>query len=85
VIYRRKGSGYISGLGTIAGYMFWLLVASVILGWRFFVIPWLALDILRYVLGYALLVKYMWYSYNERKNGIIRFIKEKNFPAPGPI
>jgi len=50
-------AGYISGLGTIAGNLFWL--ASVILGWRFFVIPWLSLDILRYLLGFALLVKYM--------------------------
>nr|YP_009629552.1 hypothetical chloroplast RF1 [Chlorococcum tatrense]AYQ94336.1 hypothetical chloroplast RF1 [Chlorococcum tatrense] len=58
-------AGYISGLGTIAGNIFWL--GSVILGCRFFVIPWLSLDIFRYVLGFILLVKYMWDTYNERK------------------
>ena len=70
-------AGYISGLGTIAGNMFWL--ASVILGWRFFVIPWLSLDILRYVLGFALLVKYMWDSYNERKMVLEDLSKRKIF------
>ncbi len=59
-------AGYLAGLGTIAGNVFWL--ASVILGWRFFVIPWLSLDIFRYVLGFILLVKYMWDSYNEKTN-----------------
>ncbi len=58
-------AGYIAGLGTIAGNIFWL--ASVILGFRFFVIPWLSLDIFRYLLGFVLLVKYMWDSYNEKK------------------
>nr|ALO21695.1 hypothetical chloroplast RF1 [Stephanosphaera pluvialis] len=57
-------AGYISGLGAIAGNMFWL--TSVIFGWRFFVIPWLSLDTFRYILGFILLVKYMWDSYNER-------------------
>ncbi len=61
-------AGYISGLGTIAGNIFWL--ASVILGCRFFVIPWLSLDTFRYVLGFILLVKYMWDSYNERSLGL---------------
>jgi hypothetical protein len=70
-------AGYISGLGTIAGNVFWL--ASVILGWRFFVIPWLSLDILRYVLGFALLVKYMWDSYNERKMVLEDLSKRKIF------
>jgi len=64
-IMQGLNAGYISGLGTIAGNLFWL--ASVILGCRFFVIPWLSLDIFRYVLGFILLVKYMWDSYNERK------------------
>ncbi len=59
-------AGYLAGLGTIAGNVFWL--ASVILGWRFFVIPWLSLDTFRYVLGFILLVKYMWDSYNEKTN-----------------
>ncbi len=58
-------AGYISGLGTIAGNIFWL--GSIILGCRFFVIPWLSLDIFRYVLGFILLIKYMWDSYNEKK------------------
>jgi hypothetical protein len=70
-------AGYISGLGTIAGNVFWL--ASIILGWRFFVIPWLSLDILRYVLGFALLVKYMWDSYNERKMVLEDLSKRKIF------
>jgi len=70
-------AGYISGLGTIAGNIFWL--ASVILGWRFFVIPWLSLDILRYLLGFALLVKYMWDSYNERKTVLQDLSKKKIF------
>lgn len=70
-------AGYISGLGTIAGNLFWL--ASVILGWRFFVIPWLSLDILRYLLGFALLVKYMWDSYNERKTVLQDLSKRKIF------
>jgi len=70
-------AGYIAGLGTIAGNVFWL--ASVILGWRFFVIPWLSLDILRYVLGFALLVKYMWDSYNERKMVLEDISKRKIF------
>jgi len=70
-------AGYISGLGTIAGNVFWF--ASVILGWRFFVIPWLSLDILRYVLGFALLVKYMWDSYNERKMVLEDLSKRKIF------
>ena len=70
-------AGYISGLGTIAGNLFWL--SSVILGWRFFVIPWLSLDIFRYVLGFILLVKYMWDSYNERKMVLEDLSKRKIF------
>ena len=58
-------AGYIAGLGTIAGSILW--ISSVIFGWRFFVIPWLSLDIFRYLLGFVLLVKYMWDTYNERK------------------
>jgi hypothetical protein len=70
-------AGYISGLGTLAGNMLWL--TSVILGWRFFVIPWLSLDILRYLLGFILLVKYMWDSYNERKMVLEDVSKQKIF------
>jgi hypothetical protein len=56
-------AGYIAGLGTIAGNFLWL--ASIILGLRFIVIPWLSLDIFRYVLGFVLLVKYLWDSSKE--------------------
>ncbi len=75
-------AGYITGLGTIAGNIFWL--ASVILGFRFFVIPWLSLDIFRYLLGFVLLVKYMWDSYNEKKivsnteDGFAKKLNESN-------
>jgi hypothetical protein len=57
-------AGYIAGIGTIAGNFLWL--ASIILGWRFFVIPWLSLDIFRYLLGFLLLVKYIWDSRKDR-------------------
>nr|QEP09185.1 hypothetical chloroplast protein RF1 [Chlorosarcinopsis eremi] len=70
-------AGYISGLGTIAGNLLWL--ASIIFGWRFFVIPWLSLDIFRYVLGFILLVKYMWDSYNERRMVLEDVSKRKIF------
>jgi hypothetical protein len=56
-------AGYIAGLGTIAGNVLWL--ASIILGWRFIVIPWLSFDIFRYILGFSLLVKYLWDSSKE--------------------
>nr|ALO21438.1 hypothetical chloroplast RF1 [Golenkinia longispicula] len=58
-------AGSISGLGTIAGNVVW--IASIIFGWRFLTIPWLSLDILRYLLGFMLLTKYMWDSYTERR------------------
>lgn len=58
-------AGYLAGLGSIAGNILW--ITSVVFGFRFFVIPWLSLDIFRYILGFVLLVKYMWDSYNERK------------------
>lgn len=61
-------AGYISGLGSICGNILW--ITSIIFGWRFFVIPWLSLDIFRYILGFVILVKYMWDSYNERKTTI---------------
>ena len=56
-------AGFLAGLGTIAGNFVWL--ASIILGLRFIVIPWLSLDIFRYVLGFLLLVKYLWDSSKE--------------------
>ena len=70
-------AGYISGLGTIAGNMVWL--TSIILGFRFIIIPWLSLDLLRYILGFSLLVKYMWDSYNEKRNVTEDLSKRKIF------
>jgi hypothetical protein len=70
-------AGYISGLGTIAGNIVWL--SSIIFGFRFIIIPWLSLDILRYILGFSLLVKYMWDSYNEKRNVIDELSKQKIF------
>ena len=58
-------AGYIAGLGSICGNILW--ISSIIFGWRFFVIPWLSLDIFRYLLGFILLIKYMWESYSEKK------------------
>jgi hypothetical protein len=70
-------AGYIAGVGTIAGNIFW--IGSIILGCRFFVIPWLSLDIFRYVLGFMLLIKYMWDSYNERRMVLEDLSKQKIF------
>lgn len=58
-------AGYLAGLGTLAGNILW--IGSIVFGLRFIVIPWLSLDILRYSLGFLLLVKYMWDSYSERR------------------
>ena len=70
-------AGYIAGLGTLSGSILW--IACIIFGCRFFVIPWLSLDIFRYVLGFILLVKYMWDSYNERKMVVEDLSKQKIF------
>jgi hypothetical protein len=70
-------AGYISGLGTIAGNIVWL--SSIIFGFRFIIIPWLSLDLLRYILGFSLLVKYMWDSYNEKRNVTEDLSKRKIF------
>ena len=43
-------AGYLSGLGSIAGNILW--IASILFGWRFIVIPWISLDIFRYLLGF---------------------------------
>jgi hypothetical protein len=40
-------AGYLAGLGSICGNILW--VGSIVLGCRFFVIPWLSLDIFRYI------------------------------------
>jgi hypothetical protein len=68
-------AGYIAGLGTIAGNFLWL--ASIILGWRFIVIPWLSFDIFRYILGFSLLVKYLWDSSKEL-NQTNKLVLEEN-------
>ena len=70
-------AGYISGLGTLAGNFLWL--SSVILGCRFFVIPWLSFDIFRYLFGFILLVKYIWDSSKERRMPLENLSKWKIF------
>nr|ALO21031.1 hypothetical chloroplast RF1 [Lobochlamys segnis] len=70
-------AGYYSGLGTIAGNILWF--SSIIFGWRFFVIPWLSFDIFRYLLGFILLVKYMWDSTKERRTVLEDLSKGKIF------
>ena len=70
-------AGYIAGLGTIAGNMVW--IGSFIFGFRFLIIPWLSLDILRYVLGFMLLIKYMWDSYSEKRTVLENLSKWKIF------
>ncbi len=70
-------AGYISGLGVVSGNM--LFLASVIFGWRFFLVPWLSLDIFRYLFGFILLVKYMWDSANERRMVLEDLSKVKIF------
>ena len=70
-------AGYIAGVGTIAGNIFW--IGSIVLGCRFFVIPWLSLDIFRYLLGFMLLIKYMWDSYNEKRMVLEDLSKQKIF------
>jgi hypothetical protein len=70
-------AGYMAGLGTLAGNFLWL--ASIILGWRFFVIPWLSFDIFRYLLGFILIVKYIWDSSKEQKKSLEDLSKSKIF------
>lgn len=76
-IMQGVNAGYIAGLGSLAGSILW--VTSIIFGFRFFVIPWLSLDIFRYCLGFFLLVKYMWDSYNEEKMTLEDLSKQKIF------
>ena len=68
-------AGYLSGLGAIAGNLLW--ISSIIFGWRFIVIPWISIDIFRYLLGFILLIKYMWDSYNEKKTNITSPIQKQ--------
>jgi hypothetical protein len=70
-------AGFISGLGTIVGNIVW--IGSIIFGFRFFVIPWLSLDLFRYFLGFLLIVKYMWDSSKERRMVLEDFSKYKIF------
>lgn len=70
-------AGYIAGLGTIAGNVLW--IGSVLFGLRCLVIPWLSLDILRYILGFILLIKYMWDSYGEKRVVLEDLSKSKIF------
>nr|AYQ95270.1 hypothetical chloroplast RF1 [Trochiscia hystrix] len=70
-------AGYISGLGSIAGNVLWL--ASIIFGWRFLIFPWISIDILRYLIGFSLLLKYMWESYSERRTFLEDISKQKIF------
>ena len=50
--------GYIAAIGTMTANLFWLI--CVLFGIRWVVIPWMSLDILRYWLGFILLIKYFW-------------------------
>lgn len=70
-------AGFISGLGTIVGNIVW--IGSILFGFRFFVIPWLSLDLFRYFLGFLLIVKYMWDSSKERRMVLEDFSKYKIF------
>jgi hypothetical protein len=70
-------AGYLAGLGTMVGNLLW--ISSVILGWRFFVIPWLSFDVFRYFLGFILLVKYIWDSSKERRLSLENLSKWKIF------
>ena len=70
-------AGFMAGLGTLAGNFLWL--SSIILGLRFFIIPWLSLDIFRYLLGFILLVKYIWDSSKERRIALEDLSKWKIF------
>ena len=70
-------AGYLAGLGTLAGNILW--IGSIVFGLRFLVIPWLSLDIFRYGLGFLLLSKYMWDTYNEKRTVLEDLSKWKIF------
>lgn len=70
-------AGFLSGLGTIVGNIVW--IGSILFGFRFFVIPWISLDLFRYLLGFLLIVKYMWDSSRERRMVLEDFSKYKIF------
>jgi hypothetical protein len=50
--------GYASALGTLCANIIWLF--CILFGFRFAVIPWIHLDVIRYCLGFLLLAKYFW-------------------------
>jgi hypothetical protein len=58
-------AGYLAGLGTIAGNLVW--ISCIVLGFRWVVIPWIHLDMLRYAVGTAIVLKYLWDSYRDRR------------------
>lgn len=58
-------AGYLAGLGTIAGNLVW--ISCIVLGFRWVVIPWIHLDMLRYVVGAVIVLKYLWDSYRDRR------------------
>nr|YP_009773716.1 hypothetical chloroplast RF1 [Chaetophoropsis polyrhiza]QIZ74264.1 hypothetical chloroplast RF1 [Chaetophoropsis polyrhiza] len=65
-------AGYSAALGTMAATLFWL--TSIIFGLRFIVVPWMSLDLVRYWLGFLLLMKYFWdnrYAYKEVKHNSV--------------
>jgi hypothetical protein len=57
-------AGYLAGLGTIAGNILW--ISSILFGLRFIVIPWLTLDTIRYLLGFFILIKYLWDTHKTK-------------------
>ena len=70
-------AGYFAGLGTLVGNIVW--IGSILFGLRFVIIPWLSFDVLRYGLGFLLIVKYMWDSYSERRTALENVSKWKIF------
>ena len=64
-IFQGLEAGYLAGLGTLLGNIFF--ISSIIFGCRFFIIPWLSLDIFRYLLGFVILIKFMWHASNDTR------------------
>lgn len=70
-------AGYLAGLGTLAGNLFW--IASFVFGWRFLVLPWVSYDLFRYFIGILLISKYIWDSYNDKKTILNEISRKKIF------
>nr|ANB40194.1 hypothetical chloroplast protein RF1 [Koshicola spirodelophila] len=51
-------AGYAAAIGTLSANLFWLM--SILFGFRFIVVPWISLDLVRYWLGFILIMKYFW-------------------------